>query len=288
MIRLGAAAVEALTLRDLVEAYRRSPAWTERRESKRKDEPRIAYWIDSLGGLPITDITTALIARHRDDLSRRFAASTVAGYLAALSAIYKAAGEHYDGVANPVKVRRPRNRLVRLRYLSDAEFERLIDAAGGVSDRLLAMVLAALSCGARCSELMSIRWQDLDLERGTAVLRPDDAKTGHLRTLRFRGAALEALRQLPRISVWLWGGGTRPPAWPRKQWDEARAAAALEDFRWHDLRHTSATWLAMQGAGGPEVQMHLGHRSLAITNKYVHLAAGQRSDIGPMLVPRYY
>ena len=64
--------------------------------------------------------------------------------------------------------------------------------------------------------------------------------------------------------------------------------AGLSDVIWYTLRHTSATWKAMVGASGPEIAMHLGHSSLSITRRYVHLAQVYRSAVAPRFVQRVF
>jgi|CXWL01.1.fsa_nt_gi integrase len=305
-IRLGAAADTSVTFHQLLEQYWQSDMWLDREDSREKDRVRYDYWRAKLGPLKVAEITVPLVAQHKSALRKAgLSNGTINRYLSALSSVYTGVGEHFPNLVCPVgktQVRRLREADVDPRYLDDVEFWRMSETAEAASHEFLwPMVLGLLSSGARCSELLSLQWRSVDLVAGTALLsgfrreggrtskRKRTAKIGERRTLRFRGPALLALRGLSERphEQWVWSRTETRPTWPRAAWDRMMAQAGVEHFTPHDCRHTSGTWLAQQGAGGPEIKMHLGHKSMSMTDRYVHLAAGAKSEIGPKLVPRY-
>lgn len=168
----------------------------------------------------------------------------------------------------------------RTRYLSDDELSRLLTAAAEHSPVLSAAVLVAIGTGVRRSELLRIRWADVDFNRAT--LRVLLSKNGEARAVPLPGAAADALRALKQGSV----VSTKavflnPDGEPLDNnqleylWRQVRVAAGLHDFHWHDLRHTCASILAQNGATLLEIGSVLGHRSASVTKRYAHLVAGR-------------
>jgi integrase len=135
------------------------------------------------------------------------------------------------------------------------------------------VVVLALATGARRGELLGLRWRDVDLERGTILL--DDTKNGESRSLPLTGYALEVMCQYAQRSRsdWVFPSqcGTKP-ADIRRGWENAVERAGLEDFTFHSLRHTAASYLAMNGASLAEIAEVLGHKSLQVTKRYAHLS----------------
>ncbi|MEM8933646.1 MAG: site-specific integrase, partial [Acidobacteriota bacterium] len=146
--------------------------------------------------------------------------------------------------------------------------QRLLDAVRGV-EHLELLVVLAVSTGARRGELLSLRWPDIDLGRRQAIVQ--HSKNGDRRVLPLHGRALDLLCR---------HGQVRPidddrlfpiAGFPRSAWERARRAAGLNDLRFHDLRHTAASHLAMHGATLVELAEILGHRSLQMVRRYAHL-----------------
>ena len=128
--------------------------------------------------------------------------------------------------------------------------------------------------GARLSEVLNLRWQDVDVER--AKLWLPDSKTGR-KALYLSAPALQVLADLPRLD----GNphvicGDKPGARLvniQKPWRRIRARAGLEDVRLHDLRHSFASVAAAGGLSLPMIGKLLGHTQAATTQRYAHLAA---------------
>jgi len=165
----------------------------------------------------------------------------------------------------------------RVRFLSDAERDALLSACEKSKwSALYALVLLAISTGARGGELVNLKWKDVDLKAERAVI--PKTKNGDPRTLPLVSKALSALRALK-----LQTGATSP--WVFQQpsglpgafenfddyWQTALKDAGIERFRFHDLRHTCASYLAAQGSSLLEIADTLGHRSMAMVKRYSHL-----------------
>jgi len=181
--------------------------------------------------------------------------------------------------ANPCSgVRRFRENR-RERYLSQAELQRLgaalkaFEAEGGNAYAAAAIRLLLLT-GARLSEILTLRWEYVDLERGALRLR--DSKTGP-KTIHLGGPAAILLRGLPRIEghpyVLPGARAGQPLVNLQKPWRKIRAMAGLDDVRLHDLRHSYASVAASRGGSLPMIGALLGHGQAATTQRYAHLAA---------------
>jgi integrase len=131
----------------------------------------------------------------------------------------------------------------------------------------------------RQGELLNLKWQDIDL--GAQRLRIMRTKTDKPRTVYVPASAVAALRTLKRESVVstkavFLGQGSEPlnRGTIRIRWLPIRDAAKLQDFRWHDLRHSCASFLAQNGATLLEIGSVLGHKSTSVTRRYAHLVEG--------------
>ncbi len=119
---------------------------------------------------------------------------------------------------------------------------------------------------------------------GQRNLAPEaGAKSGDARVLFFfSGVALEVLRDLarvPHISKKVFAGTSGRASFPRHAWEKALENAELDDFRFHDLRHTAITWQALTGVSVPWLQVFSGHKTSAQLDKCVHLAKTNSSRI---------
>jgi integrase len=167
------------------------------------------------------------------------------------------------------------------RFLSEQEIARLAaalhaEASASGNPFPVAAIKLLLFTGCRRSEIMDLRWEHVDFERGREGLRLPDSKTGE-KTVHLNAPALALLNKLPRIK----GNpfviaGTRDGAafgGLDKVWVRVRKAAALEGVRLHDLRHSFASVAAAGGASLPIIGAMLGHKHATTTSIYAHLSA---------------
>lgn len=135
----------------------------------------------------------------------------------------------------------------------------------------------ALLTGMRRSEVLTLRWSEVDWDR--AMLRLADSKTG-AKVVPIGAPALALLDALPRIEgskyVFASEDVSRPLESVRRVWDAVRLAAKLDDVRFHDLRHSFASFLADQGESLPLIGSLLGHKDVSTTQRYAHLVDDRR------------
>lgn len=148
----------------------------------------------------------------------------------------------------------------RVKSIDLQQASRLIE----VSPENLAMAIEwSLLTGCRWSETYGLLWEGVDLAAGKATVI---AKGGREHTVWLVPAALDLLGRIPKHGRYVFDRTN----W-RKAWEAARTRAGLPDLRWHDLRHTHATWLRQAGVPLEVVQRSLGHKELATTTRYAHV-----------------
>ena len=165
------------------------------------------------------------------------------------------------------------------RFLTEEEFRRLgrvlADAAdeGGASKYAVAALRLLMLTGCRRSEILGLRWSDVDLE--AKVLHLADSKTGP-RAVPLSPAAARVLSDLPRVAgnPWLIVGKKHSTHLRNlnQSWDIIRRRAGLEDVRLHDLRHSWASRALALGESLPMIGRLLGHTQVETTSRYAHLA----------------
>lgn len=176
---------------------------------------------------------------------------------------------------NPTQGVKPFEEKKRERFLSPEELARVNHAlADEPNECWRAYFPLALMLGTRKSELLAMRWRDIDLERRT--WRIPETKAGNSHLLPLPAPAVAILSALPSrgISDWVFpgDGATGHIVEPAKAWQRIRARAGVPDVRIHDLRHTLASWLVAQGYNLPLIGRALNHSQVATTARYAHLA----------------
>ena len=237
--------------------------------------------LPALGRIPVA----AVERRHVIDLQQSLSAYPVAANraLKILSHMYRL-GEGW-GLApegsNPCRSIEKFPERSRERFLTDAEFARLGQAldeavAGGrASPAAVAALRLLMLTGCRRSEVLTLRWTDVDLEAGE--LRLGDAKTGP-RAVQLPPTAVRLLETLPRQtdSPWVFPGrdkdGRYSASGLNHVWQTVRSRAGLDDVRLHDLRHSFASRALALGETLPVIGKLLGHSDIETTARYAHLA----------------
>lgn len=170
----------------------------------------------------------------------------------------------------------------RVRFLTDEERNRLlVECQESPWPRLYLLVLMAITTGARRGELLGLEWKDIDLERAEATLH--DTKNGDRRVLILIPQVIVELEKFaPKDAITsqalVFRSRLRPsqPYATAKVFNEAVEAAGIKNFRFHDCRHCTASYLAQNGASLLEIADTLGHRQLRMVQRYAHLNTDSR------------
>ncbi len=282
---------EKRTVGELVERYIEEIVPERPDRDRPKVTNQLRWWTQNLGPLLLSDLKPALIAKQRDRLAkgkalcgRPVGPATVNRYLAVLSHACTLATKEWGWLQdNPVRrVRRLKEPSGRVRFLSEDERTHLLEACQASHDRrLYPLVLMAVSTGARWGELSALRWREVDLQRGYAVI--EHSKNGDRRSLPLAGPLLEVLQEMAKVrrikTDLVFAGPAGTVHFPKRVWVKALAEAEVEDFNFHDLRHTAASYLAMSGASLMEIASVLGHRTLAMVKRYSHLSEQHTAEV---------
>ena len=159
----------------------------------------------------------------------------------------------------------------RTRYLAPAELDRLLFAA---PRHLVPIIKIAVYTGMRVGEILGITWADVAPDGGSVRLlrtKNGEARLAYLSTSA-RDVIAEARARKNGPYVFHFRG--RRIGSIKTAWRKTVRLAGIDDFRFHDLRHTFASHMVMRGADIQTVQTLLGHKSITMTTKYSHLSAG--------------
>ena len=283
------------TLAELVDRYCREVLPSKK--SKIDQAQQLGWWKTEIGSFTLADVSPSLLAEYRDKLGREITVrkkprspASVVRYMAALSHAFTVAVKEWGWLEDsPMrKVTKPRESRGRVRFLSDDERALLLKACKESSNPYLyPVVVLALSTGMRQGEIMGLTWEVVDLNRGRAILH--ETKNGERRAVAITGHALDLLNALAKVrridSNLVFPAKetrTQKPQKPidlRTPWETAMKEARLDDFRFHDLRHSAASYLAMNGASLAEIAEVLGHKTLQMVKRYAHLSEGHTARV---------
>jgi integrase len=271
-----------ITFADAAERYEEAKA---RKRSLREDKKTLKRMLAHFGReTKLDQLTADVISQYRD---QRFAAGSrnrkgedqkplplstaaVNRELALLRHLLRLAHEEWGALAAVPKIRLEREPQGRLRWLTPEEANRLLAKCRKAKNLVLAeLVEFCLFTGLRQAEALGLTWERVDRSRGVVLL--ELTKSGRRREVPLNSEADAVLvRRGPRPT----GLVFRTSSWYafRSYWEDAVTAAKIDDFRFHDLRHTFASWAVQRGATLQEVKDLLGHSSLAMVMRYAHLS----------------
>lgn len=266
-----------LTIKNLVEEYLADPITASKRYKPDLDL-LCAWWVNAYASERVYEFGVQHVRAARAKLMPGRSPATVNRYLSAMRAAWnwgKTAGLVTREWPQKVMLTEAR---ARVRYLNDEELEALLDAAAAHSPTMSAAILVSLATGVRQSELLRLTWSDVDLKKQT--IRVLLSKNNESRVVHLPSSAVDALRKLkeaPVVGVRVFLDDEGQPADKNHiehRWRAIRTKAGLVDFRWHDLRHSCASFLAQNGATLLEIGSVLGHKSASVTLRYAHLIGG--------------
>ncbi len=272
------------TLANLIEKYEEE-ILPRKKNSTENQQCYLKWWNDKIGMYILADVTPALITEYRNKLvgeknqfGKAKGASTANRYTTALGHVFTVATNEWEWLENnPVrKIKKLPEPRGRVRFLNDKERDAILKACKKTDNpHLHKIVILALSTGARKNEILQLKWQDVDLKRGMVILH--QTKNGERRSLPIRGYARELLEEHAKLRNlkcdYLFPSEQKcQPIDIRRAWVNAVKNAGIEDFRFHDLRHSAASYLAMNGASIAEIAEVLGHKTLQMVKRYAHLS----------------
>ena len=275
--------VSTITLAKLVEEYLADPK-AQGLSTVDERQRQLAWWVSRYGATRAMEFVNAQLLRTaRAELLGKFGPATTNRYLAAVRKLvnFGRGTDLLPGVTWPpeLMLTEPKHRE---RYLTDAELERVRDAARADSPLMYAAVMFAIGVGIRQSEQLRVRWGDIDEKTHTVAVKV--TKTNTSRRAHLPPAVIDALKPLrsgkvkplPGAFVFTEAGEAIPAHTLIDCWELIRKAAGVPDVRWHDLRHACASFLIQNGSSLAEVAAQLGHKNVATSARYAHLVPGMK------------
>lgn len=237
---------------------------------------QLANWGKALGrDTLLHTIGNADVAQAIARFRARMADSSTNRHLTLLRAVINRAAKAWDvdvpridWLAHRLKEPPPRDRV-----LPDAAAPRLITAA---APHLRPIILFALLTGLRRGNVSALDWSDVNMRARTVTLVVKGGKRQSVKLSDDAMFLLAGLKPKGKGPVFLYKGH-RVREWKRA-WETAKRRAGLDDFRWHDLRHTFASWQRQGGVDLGLVQEALGHSDISTTMRYAHHGDGALKD----------
>lgn len=287
------------------------------KKSLDSDKSRIEFWLIHFEGMRLNDITEAKIYAAVSRMQNRKAkeiwlskaeaakrkgldvpvfepkpvtTATKAKHLAMMKALLRAAERDWKWLEKAPVIKVPTVRNKRVRWLEHEEAKRLIDEC---PEPLKSVVKFALATGLRRSNIINMEWQQIDMQRRVAWVNPEDSKSNRAIGVALNDTACKVLRdQIGNHHKWVFvhlksgyrPDGTSTPAVRKMRvddsvaWNAACKRAGIEDFRFHDLRHTWASWLIQSGVPLSVLQEMGGWESIEMVRRYAHLAPSHLTE----------
>jgi integrase len=269
--------------RDLAAHY---SDWAVRQKSFKSKEGFIKQLVSVFGNCPLRKISPMFIEQWQTKRLAINKPATVNRLLATLKHMFTKAVE-WDLATEEIlqKIRRvkllPENNR-RLRFLNVEECQALIDCS---APHLKPIVKVALHTGMRKSEILNLKWEQVDLTHGFILL--DITKNGERREIPIDNTVKNVFNEIPHsmesIHVFTDIKTGEPYKSVKKSFSTALKKVKIHDFRFHDLRHTFASHLVMAGVDLTTIKELLGHKSLTMTLRYAHLAPSHKVKALEML-----
>jgi integrase len=272
-------------LADVIDEYLKH---NKSKRSWKDDDRHGKRWKERFRGRTLEEITTGELERIRTERVGTIKPATVNREFALLRRVFNVAIRDGKTERNPVaKLGMLKEPSGRVRYLTDDEEKALMKALAADADRQRVTVL--LQTGLRKSEFRGLRWKDIDLKAG--VLTIPRSKNGETRHVPLTSVVRSIIGNLPRplnrsALVFPNGEGKRDLRWPEKIFPKAVADAEIDDFRFHDLRHTFASRLAMENVDLLTIRDLGGWKTLSMVQRYSHLSPGHRQSAIERLATR--
>lgn len=280
------------TLAELIDKYIATVLPHKSDSMKTSQTNQLAWWKSKAGYYVLADFTPQIIGSLREELANGSTSrgekrtnATVNRYLAALSHALSIAADEWEWLeTNPMlKIKRHTENQGRVRYLDDDERIKLLETCKQSSNQqLYAIVVIALSTAMRKAEILNLKRRDVFLKEGFVIL--DKTKNKERRRVPIIGHAHEVLVNQLKITrldsdyIFPSKDGKKPID-IKRPWEVAISRAEINDFRFHDLRHSAASYLAMNGASNRDLMEILGHRTLQMTSRYSHLSNSHVSSV---------
>lgn len=242
-------------------------------------------WLDRyLGGMPLESVTREKIGQIAEVKAKEASPVTANRYLALVRAILRRAANDWEWLDRVPKVRMFKEPERRIRWLTHVEAERLMSF---LPQHQADMARLALNTGLRQANVTGLEWSQIDMQRRVAWVHSDQAKGRKAIAVPLNDEAVEVIRRQigkHQSRVFIFQGQPIRNVNTRA-WKKALRQAGIENFRWHDLRHTWASWHVQAGTPIYELQELGGWQSVEMVRRYAHLASDNLAEAAARIIP---
>jgi len=254
-----------------------------KKKSLRSDEFTIRWLNQYLSCVPLADINRGVIANLKTEkIASGVSNATVNRMLALLRSILRVAASEWDWLPSSPSVKLLREPSRRIRYLSSAQAIRLLTE---LPPHLSAMAAFSLATGLRRSNVTGLTWSQIDLKKKLARFDADQMKAGNPQIIPLNPDAMRILltrKNIHPVFVFTYKGNRIFQA-STAAWYKALRRAGIQDFRWHDLRHTWASWHVQNGTPLLALQELGGWESTEMVRKYAHFSVSNLATYASQL-----
>jgi integrase len=246
------------------------------KKSHREDVSKISWLQQYFRGKYLDELTRDVIAKVGELKFKETSPATANRLLALIRSILRKAALDWEWIDKPPVIKLYRESKRRVRYLTPLQANTLLQELPG---HLADMVKFSLATGLRRANVTKLEWSQVDIARRVAWIHGDQAKAGKPIHVTLNATAIEMLtKQIGKDSKWVFTYKGKPVTQvTTKAWYKALERAGIENFRWHDLRHTWASWLTQQGVPLNVIQEMGAWESSEMVRRYAHLAPEQFS-----------
>jgi integrase len=255
--------------------------WIDETSHKRSHAKDLEHlrWVDPhLGEMHLDEITRETLDKLATERRKGGAsAATSNRVIAVVRAILRKAEREWEWIDRAPVPRMLPEAKRRVRWLTRDEADLLLSE---LPEHLAAMARFSLATGLREQNVCRLRWDQIDMTRRVAWLFGDEMKGGQSIAVPLNDDAVAVIReQIGKHLVRVFTYDGEPIARANNHaWHKALKRAGIGDFRWHDLRHTWASWHVQAGTPLHVLQELGGWQSYEMVRRYAHLSAGQLAD----------
>ena len=244
---------------------------TTHKRTHERDKSILRWLDDHLGGRYLDEIDRALIDHIKATRAKLATQSTANRYLAVIRTVLRKACHEWEWTERVPKVSLFQEQEGRIRALTQEEFGRLLKE---LPPHLADMALFSVATGLRQGNVRLLEWSQVDLVRLHAWITPEKHKNGRAHAVPLNEVAMNVLqKQIGKHPAYVFVYRGQPVvSVSTKAWTNALERAGIENFRWHDLPHTFATWHRQAGTPTHELQRLGGWKTLSMVERYAHVA----------------
>ena len=263
--------------------------WLTENQNKKSLETDkvILRWYDQrLKNAYLDEITRDTIESFKlEKLNEGASHGTINRYISVITAILNKANKQWDWISDAPKIIQLPEKTKRLRWLSNDEAKRLLDE---LPEHLNAMTRFTLATGLREANVCGLTWSQVDLKRKTAWIHADEAKGAKAIPVPLGAEAANVLQeQIGKNDTYVFTYNGQPVTRCNNHaWKKALMRADIHDFRWHDLRHTWASWHVQNGTPLNILKELGGWADLKMVLRYAHLSSDHLKEFAGNTKPK--